>query len=49
MTDRSELPDGFRRSYLKAIATGRGVGSSPALADGTLYFGGTDGRMYAVE
>ncbi len=27
----------------------RGVGTSPALVDGRLYFGGADGRLYALE
>lgn len=39
--------DGEAEWFLEVGA--RGVGSSPVLLDGTLYFGGTDGRVYAVS
>lgn len=46
-TERDELGvyaisnDGTEEWFLEI--RGRGVGSSPALVDGTLYFSGTDG------
>jgi outer membrane protein assembly factor BamB len=49
-TGVAETGDARPQGILKwSFATGSAIHSSPALADGTVYFGSRDGKLYAVD